>query len=184
MQDSEAKGGDGIFVWVAVFVRPGNLPAMTSLPDSAKRFAAAAREAGLDIRIVEMAETTRTAQDAAKACGCTVDQIVKSLVFLGRDTGRPYLLLVSGANRVDEAGVATALGEPLSRPDAQRVRELTGYAIGGVPPLGHATPMPAVIDERLLDFDVVWAAAGTPRCVFAVDPRALRSAIDARRMAF
>jgi prolyl-tRNA editing enzyme YbaK/EbsC (Cys-tRNA(Pro) deacylase) len=157
---------------------------MANLPESAKRFAAAASEAGLDIEIVEMGEPTRTAEEAARACGCTVEQIIKSLVFMGRDTGQPYLLLVSGANRVDESGAAAALGERLRRPDAQRVRELTGYAIGGIPPLGHATALPTLIDERLRDFDVVWAAAGTPRCVFSVDPRDLRRVTGAKTMAF
>lgn len=109
---------------------------------------------------------------------------MKSLIFVGRDSGTPYLLLVSGVNRVDEAGIAAHLGERLRRPDAQAVRELTGYAIGGVPPLGHATPMPSLIDERLLEFETVWAAAGTPRCVFSVDPRKLKDAIGAKPMAF
>jgi prolyl-tRNA editing enzyme YbaK/EbsC (Cys-tRNA(Pro) deacylase) len=157
---------------------------MTDLPDSAKRVAAAAEAADLEITIIEMPESTRTAQDAAAACGCAVAQIIKSLVFLGAETDKPYLLLVSGVNRVDEQGMAAVLGEPLKRPDGRSVREITGYAIGGIPPLGHPVPMPTVIDEKLLEFDTVWAAAGTPRCVFSVDPKGLAAATNAQRHAF
>ncbi len=157
---------------------------MDDLPDSARRVAEAARAAGLDIAIAEMPDSTRTAEDAAAACGCEVAQIVKSLVFQGADTGTPFLLLVSGANRVDEEGMAAVLGEPLKRPNGRAVREITGYAIGGIPPLGHPVDMPTVIDEKLLGFDRVWAAAGTPRCVFSVDPKALAAATKARRHAF
>ena len=131
-----------------------------------------------------MPDSTRTAEDAAKACGCAVAQIVKSLVFLGAETGKACLLLVSGVNRVDEQGMTAVLGETLKRPDGRAVREITGFAIGGIPPLGHPVAMPTVIDEKLLEFDTVWAAAGTPRCVFSVDPKALAEAIGARRHAF
>ena len=116
----------------------------------------------------------RTAQDAADSVGSTVGQIVKSLVFRGSDSGKPYLLLVSGDNRVNEKAVARDLGEPLQRPDAAYVREVTGFAIGGIPPLGHAQPMAIYMDEDLLSKDEIWAAAGTPRCVFATNPQALR----------
>lgn len=156
-----------------------------ALPDSARRVAAAAEAAGLVVEVVTMARSTRTAEDAARACGCAVAQIVKSLVFIGGDSGRPYLLLVSGENRVDEGRTARALGERrLDRPDADAVRRLTGFAIGGVPPLALARDMTSLIDERLLEFGTVWAAAGTPRCVFAVDPEALRRAVGAETMRF
>ncbi len=155
-----------------------------TLPDSARRVVAAASAAGLDIAVVEMPDTTRTAEEAARACGCGVSQIVKSLVFVGRETGRPYLLLVSGSNRVDEARIANVLGETLRRPDAGAVRELTGYAIGGIPPIGHPVAMRTVIDTALLHHDVVWAAAGTPRCVFATDPARLKEATGATAFAF
>jgi len=157
---------------------------MTDLPASAKRVADAAGAAGLAITIVEMPDSTRTAAEAAAACGCTPAQIVKSLVFAGATSGKPYLLLVSGENRVDEDGMAAFLGEPLARPNGRAVRDITGYAIGGIPPLGHTTPIPTVIDERLLDFDTVWAAAGTPRCVFSVDPARLAAATGARKYRF
>lgn len=120
-----------------------------------------------------MPASTRTATDAAAACGCAVGQIVKSLVFRGRSSGKPYLLLVSGANRVDEKSVGAVLGEPLTRPDAQFVRDVTGFAIGGIPPLGHETALATYFDRALMQYDVVWAAAGTPQAVFAVAPALL-----------
>jgi prolyl-tRNA editing enzyme YbaK/EbsC (Cys-tRNA(Pro) deacylase) len=135
---------------------------------------------GLAIAIRAMAASTRTAEEAASACGCDIGQIVKSLIFAGRQTGRPVLLLVSGSNRMNEAGVATTLGEALTRPDAAQVRTWTGFAIGGVPPFGHATPLPTFIDEDLLGFDLVWAAAGTPSAVFSVNPKALARAVGAK----
>jgi prolyl-tRNA editing enzyme YbaK/EbsC (Cys-tRNA(Pro) deacylase) len=144
------------------------------------RVEAAARALGLAIEVSTMPASTRTAVEAAAACGCAVGQIVKSLVFVGRDSDRPLLLLVSGSNRVDEAGVAGVVGEPLARPDAKRVREVTGYAIGGIPPFGHATPLRTFLDEDLLAHPVVWAAAGTPNAVFAVAPRALADAVGAQ----
>jgi prolyl-tRNA editing enzyme YbaK/EbsC (Cys-tRNA(Pro) deacylase) len=150
------------------------------LSASAQKVQDAALAAGLSVTVVERAESTRTAEEAAAGCGCAVGQIVKSLVFRGAETAKPYLMLVSGTNRLNETGVAAVLGESLVRPDAAYVREVTGYAIGGIPPLGHATPMQVFIDRDLLAFDVVWAAAGTPRAVFAVSPGSLADAIGAR----
>jgi prolyl-tRNA editing enzyme YbaK/EbsC (Cys-tRNA(Pro) deacylase) len=152
------------------------------LPASAQKVQDAARALGLDIAVVEMSESTRTAEDAAAACGCAAAQIVKSLVFRGEASGKPYLMLVSGANRLNEKGVAALIGEPLMRPDAAYVREAAGFAIGGVPPLGHDTPLDVYIDEDLLRYDTVWAAAGTPRAVFAVAPGALADAVRATVM--
>jgi len=153
---------------------------MSNRESANQRVAAAAAAAGLAIEIREMAQSTRTADEAAAACGCDVGQIVKSLVFRGRDSGTPYLLLVSGANRVNEKGVAHHLGEKLRRPDADDVRNLTGFAIGGIPPLGHITPLKTFVDEALLAFDLVWAAAGTPVSVFAVVPERLVTAVDGK----
>lgn len=150
-----------------------------ALPDSARRVADEAARRGLGVRIVEMPASTRTADEAAAACGCTAAQIIKSLVFTGRESGAPLLLLVSGPNRVDQEGIAARIGEALDRPNGKAVREITGFAIGGIPPLGHARPLRTFIDPDLLAFDVVWAAAGTPNCVFAVDPKALAAAIGA-----
>ncbi|HWJ74577.1 MAG TPA: YbaK/EbsC family protein [Kaistia sp.] len=126
-----------------------------------------------------MPEKTRTAEEAAAACGCSVDEIVKSLVFRGAQSGKGVLLLVSGANRVNEDKVAGPLGEQIMRPDAAFVRALTGFAIGGIPPFGHATPLPTYIDRDLLAHETVWAAAGTPHAIFAIDPKALAEAIGA-----
>jgi prolyl-tRNA editing enzyme YbaK/EbsC (Cys-tRNA(Pro) deacylase) len=152
---------------------------VNELPDAVKRVESAARAAGLHIEIRVMPASTRTAEEAAAACQCAVAQIVKSLIFKGKTSGRPYLLLVSGKNRVDEKAVALRLGEEIARPDAAFVRDATSFAIGGIPPLGHATPLTPWLDEDLLQFGTVWAAAGTPSAVFAVDPKALASATGA-----
>jgi prolyl-tRNA editing enzyme YbaK/EbsC (Cys-tRNA(Pro) deacylase) len=152
---------------------------VNELPDAVQRVANVARAAGLAIDVKVMPASTRTAEDAAAACGCDVAQIVKSLIFKGKASGRPYLLLVSGGNRVNEKAMAATLGEEIVRPDADFVRAATGFAIGGIPPLGHATPLTPWLDEDLLQFGTVWAAAGTPSAVFAVDPKALAAATGA-----
>lgn len=152
---------------------------MSELSASARKVQQAGEALGLDLAVREMAQPTRTAEEAASACSVTVGQIVKSLVFVGADSGKPYLLLVSGTNRVDEKGVAAHLGERLKRPDAEAVRTLTGFAIGGIPPFGHATRLATYMDRDLLQYDVIWAAAGTPRAVFRTDPAALRDAAGA-----
>lgn len=152
---------------------------MTTLPAAAARVQAAAEALGLAIAVRLMPDSTRTAAEAAAACGCEVGQIVKSLIFKGKDSGRPLLLLVSGANRVNEKGVAVTIGEQLIRPDADFARTATGFAIGGIPPLGHSTPLAAWIDEDLLQYVTVWAAAGTPNAVFSVEPARLRDAVRA-----
>jgi prolyl-tRNA editing enzyme YbaK/EbsC (Cys-tRNA(Pro) deacylase) len=141
--------------------------------------AQALRAAGLDASIVQMPASTRTAEEAADACQCSPSQIVKSLVFQGKTTGTPLLLLVSGTNRVDVKLVAGPIGESLGRPDANYVREVTGFAIGGIPPLGHASPLKTYFDEDLLRHERVWAAAGTPNCVFCVHPADLAGALGA-----
>jgi prolyl-tRNA editing enzyme YbaK/EbsC (Cys-tRNA(Pro) deacylase) len=147
---------------------------------SAVKVQEAADRLGLAITVREMAQSTRTAEEAAAACGCDVAQIVKSLVFAGKASGRPYLLLVSGRNRVNERAVASLIGDALLRPDAETVREWTGFAIGGIPPFGHAMPLPTFVDEDLLAHAIVWAAAGTPSAVFSVDPKALARAVDGK----
>jgi prolyl-tRNA editing enzyme YbaK/EbsC (Cys-tRNA(Pro) deacylase) len=156
--------------------RPGRF----DLPDASRRVAEAADEIGLPVEIAIMPETTRSAEEAAAACGCRVGQIVKSLVFTGAESGRDILLLVSGDNRVDEAGVAAYLGEALERPRGAHVRKVTGFAIGGIPPFGHANPLATYIDADLLVHDIVWAAAGTPNAVFSCKPLALQKATGAQ----
>lgn len=142
------------------------------MKEAAQRVAQALAAAGVDADIVEFAESTRTAEEAAAAVGTTVGQIVKSLVFLAG--GRPVLALVSGANRVDTAKLAAAAGGTIKRADADTVRTATGYAIGGVPPIGHASSLPTYLDRDLLQYDEVWAAAGTPNAVFRIAPAALQ----------
>ena len=136
------------------------------LSSSAKRVQRALAERGVACRVLEMPASTRTAAEAAAAIGCEVAQIAKSLVFRGASSGDPVLVVASGGNRVDEDKVANLLGEPVARADADYVRARTGFAIGGVPPVGHAETIRTVLDEDLFAYDVVWAAAGTPRAVF------------------
>lgn len=146
---------------------------MNPVPDAVKRVVAAADALGLVVTVRVMAASTRTAAEAAAACQCALGQIVKSLIFKGKGTGRPILVLVSGNNRVDERALAGHLGEAVVRPDADFVRANTGFAIGGVPPFAHATPLVPYLDADLLQYETVWAAAGTPNAVFAVDPNRL-----------
>ena len=124
--------------------------------------------------MIEFAESTRTAEEAAQRAGCHIGQIVKSMVFKRKDTGGPVLVLTSGSNRVDEQRLAAHLGEAVERAEPDLVRAATGYAIGGVPPIGHATQIQSVLDEDLLRFDLVWAAAGNPKAMFSVAPQTLR----------
>jgi prolyl-tRNA editing enzyme YbaK/EbsC (Cys-tRNA(Pro) deacylase) len=136
------------------------------------RVTAVLRAAGVDTEVREFPEGTRTAPEAAAAIGCEVGQICKSLVFRVGD--EPLLVIASGANRVDEARFGAVMA------DARRVRDQTGFVIGGVPPVGHARPIDTVVDEDLLRYDVVWAAAGTPRAVFAIAPDRLVAVTGAR----
>lgn len=123
---------------------------------------------GVDAEIVEFPESTHTAAEAAQAVGADVGQIVKSLIFLARDI--PILALVSGANQVDTSLLAEIVGAPINRASAETVREATGYSIGGVPPVGHATILPTYCDAALQQYELVWAAAGTPNAVFPIAP--------------
>lgn len=136
------------------------------------RDALAARNMALDI--VELDASTRTAVEAADAVGCDVAQIVKSLVFRGLHTGQAVLATVSGRNRLDEQRLAAVLGEPVGRADADFVRKTTGFAIGGVAPIGHIQPLTVFIDQALFQYSEIWAAAGTPRSVFRLTPDQLR----------
>ena len=141
------------------------------LSPSAQRVQDALEGAGLDCRIVEHAASSRTSAEAASLLGCEVAQIAKSLVFRRGSAGDGAVLVIaSGANRVDEAKVAALLREPIGRADAAFVRQATGYAIGGIPPLGHATAMPVLVDRALTAFDVVYAAGGTPNALFPIAP--------------
>jgi prolyl-tRNA editing enzyme YbaK/EbsC (Cys-tRNA(Pro) deacylase) len=125
--------------------------------------------------VVEHAESTRTAQEAADRAGCELGQIVKSLIFKGNDSGKPILVLTSGANRVDEKRIHDYAGESIGRANADFVRAVTGYAIGGVPPVGHIQPMETYIDEDFLQYPTVWAAAGTPNAIFELKTQDLQT---------
>ena len=149
---------------------------MEGLGGSAGRVQEALRARGLDTPVREMPDSTRTALEAATALGCGVEHIAKSLVFRGERSGDPVLVIASGPDRVDEQRLADVIGEPVGRADPDFVRERTGFGIGGVPPLGHAEPIRTLIEERLLSFDPIWAAAGTPHHVFPVSPDELRRA--------
>jgi prolyl-tRNA editing enzyme YbaK/EbsC (Cys-tRNA(Pro) deacylase) len=142
----------------------------TPLSPSAQRVQAALAAHGLGLTVVELPQSTRTAAEAAAAVGCTVEQIAKSIIFRARTSDRPVLVMTSGGNRVDEKAVAALLGEPLAKADADFVRARTGFVIGGVPPIGHSEPLVTFIDEDLLAYDVIWAAAGTANAVFALKP--------------
>ncbi|MBC7143518.1 MAG: YbaK/EbsC family protein, partial [Rhodobacteraceae bacterium] len=135
--------------------------------------------AGLGSEIIERPGETRTAGQAAAAAGCALDQIVKSIIFRGEATGHVVLFLTAGGNRVSAAKASAVAGQPLGKADADLIRAETGFAIGGVAPVGHLTPIRSWFDPRLLDFDMVWGAAGTPRHIFPVDPRALLQATGA-----
>ena len=142
---------------------------------TALRTAQLLRDAGVDARVVEFEQPTRTSAEAAVAIGCSVAEIAKSIVFRGANSGRAVVVVASGDNRVSEAKVAASVGEPLLRADAEFVRTATGYAIGGVAPIGHVQPVLLLLDEDLRRFAIVWAAAGTPYSVFPLSPEQLRA---------
>lgn len=141
-----------------------------SLSESAQKVQSVLNKLGLICQVIELPNSTRTAQEAAQAVGCEVGQIVKSLVFRTQTSRKPVLVLVSGSNRVNEARLAQHLGEPVVKAEADFVREESGFAIGGVPPVGHRHPMQTFIDQDLLQYEQVWAAAGTPHAVFRLQP--------------
>lgn len=143
------------------------------LSPSAQLVQDALHRAGYTHRVVELPQTTRTAREAAEAIGCRVEQIAKSLVFCTREGRRPILVVASGRNRVNEALLAQHVGEAVERPDADYVRARTGFAIGGVPPIGHPEAIETYIDRDLLTLDAIWAAAGTPHAVFCLTPTEL-----------
>ena len=145
----------------------------SSLKASAHRVQEALAAQGFAFDVREFPDSTRTSAEAAAAIDCSVAQIAKSLVFRGAQSGNAVLIIASGANRVDPAKAEALLGEAIKRADADFVREATGFAIGGVPPLGHDRPLVTLIDEALLAFEEIWAAAGTPNAVFRLSPKDL-----------
>ena len=135
------------------------------LSRSTRRFVEIVNRMGIDLEVVELPSSTRTAVDAAAAIGCSVAQIVKSLVFRTVAGKEPLMVIASGVNRVNESRIAEFVGEPIEKADAAYVREKTGFVIGGVPPIGHTVTIRTFIDEDLLKLDEIWAAAGTPNSV-------------------
>lgn len=139
---------------------------MNTLSPSAQKIQDQLKTLGFEYTVIEHDASTRTAQEAADRAGCELGQIVKSLIFKGTESGKPILVLTSGANRVYENRISQYAGEPISRADADFVRAVTGFAIGGVPPVGHLLIMDTYIDEDFLQYETVWAAAGTPNAIF------------------
>ena len=151
---------------------------------SLARVKAALDAAGETVEILEMDASTRTAAEAAAAAGCEIDQIAKSIIFRGEDSGHIVLFLTAGGNRVDADKAARVAGQSLGKADAVLIRAETGFAIGGVAPVGHLRPVRAWYDPRLWDFDIVWAAAGTPRHIFAIAPQRLLALTRAQEADF
>jgi prolyl-tRNA editing enzyme YbaK/EbsC (Cys-tRNA(Pro) deacylase) len=139
---------------------------MLTLSPSAQKIQNLLWELGYKYTVIEHAESTRTAQEAADRAGCELSQIVKSLIFRGKTSNKPILVLTCGANRVDEKRISKYAGESIARADADFVRSVTGFAIGGVPPIGHNQPMETYLDEDFLPYPTIWAAAGTPNAIF------------------
>ena len=151
----------------------------SSLRPSADKVDTYLRARGLEGRVREIPRSTRTARDAAQAMGCHISQIAKSVVFRGETSGRPILVIVSGANRVDEASMGARVGEGIQRADPEWVREMTGFPIGGVPPVAHRSPVVRYIDRDLLTHPEVYAAAGHPNALFRITPRELLGLVEA-----
>jgi len=145
----------------------------SNLKKSAKKVQTVLNEFGIKLNVMELSDSTRTAQDAANTIGCTVSQIAKSLIFKGKTSQKPILIIASGTNRINEKGVKEHIGEKLGKADAHFVLEYTGFAIGGIPPIGHKNPITTFIDEDLMQYDEIWAAAGTPNSVFKLTPKNL-----------
>lgn len=143
------------------------------LSSSAQRVQDALTAIGVKIQVIELPASTRTSAEAAEAVGCQVGQIAKSLIFKKQVSDQPVLVIASGANRVSEARLAALIGEPVEKADADFVRVHTGFAIGGVPPIGHLHKLQTIIDEDLLEYQEIWAAAGTPHAVFRLTPQEL-----------
>lgn len=143
------------------------------LSPSAMKVQESLKAMGVNCEVIELPGSTRTAAEAASAVGCEVAQIAKSLVFQGKSSGKPIMVIASGSNRVNEKKLRELVSEPVRKAEADFVRAVTGFAIGGVPPVGHAQPIDIYIDRDLLHHDHIWAAAGTPHAVFKLTPSEL-----------
>ncbi len=146
---------------------------MDNLNQKTLRIKEALDQSGIETIIKEFPSSTRTAQEAADAIGCTISQIAKSIIFKSKESGKPILIITSGSNRVDEKKVEKLINESLEKADADFVLNQTGYIIGGVPPFAHSTKITPLIDEDLLQYEEIWASAGTPNSVFKITPQDL-----------
>ena len=144
------------------------------LSPRAQKVQVALRTLGFPHEVIELPQTTRSAAEAAQAIGCKIEEIAKSLVFKGKPTNRPILVIASGPNRVNEKKISEFLSEPVKMADADFVHQRTGFTIGGVPPIAHRERLETIIDEDLLQFEEIWAAAGTPNAVFKLSPAELK----------
>jgi len=153
---------------------------MSTLSPSAQKIQDLLNSLGYQYTVIEHAESTRTAQEAADRAGCELGQIVKSLIFKGKTSNKPILVLTSGVNRVDEKRISAYAGEGIGRADADFVRAVTGFAIGGVPPLGHIQKMETYIDEDFIPYQTIWAAAGTPNAIFELSTADLQKMTDGK----
>lgn len=145
----------------------------TNLKKSSEKVQNVLKELEFELDVVELSESTRTAQEAANAIGCTVSQIAKSIIFKGKASQKPILVVASGTNRINEKAIKELIGEKLEKADADFVLEQTGFVIGGIPPISHKNPITTFIDEDLMQYDEIWAAAGTPNSVFKLTPTIL-----------
>jgi prolyl-tRNA editing enzyme YbaK/EbsC (Cys-tRNA(Pro) deacylase) len=143
---------------------------MTNLSPSALRVQQALHDIGLSLDVIELPASTRTSQEAAQAIGCQVGQIAKSIIFKSQTNNRPIMVIASGPNRVNEGTIGDLVGETIGKADADFVRQHTGFVIGGVPPLAHTEQLETFIDQDLLQYPEIWAAAGTPHAVFRLTP--------------
>lgn len=153
---------------------------MSTLSPAAQKIQNLLDSLGYKYTVIEHAESTRTAQEAADRAGCELGQIVKSLIFKGKTSGKPILVLTSGANRVDEKRIGAYAGEAIGRADADFARAVTGFAIGGIPPVGHAQKMETYLDEDLMIYKTVWAAAGTPNAIFELSSSDLQKMTEGK----
>lgn len=150
------------------------------LSPSAQRVQEVIRALGFPYKVIEFQQATRSSQDAAKAIGCHVGQIAKSIVFRTKTSKRPVLVIASGINRVNENSVARFVNEPVEKADAEFVKKVTGFTVGGVPPVGHLQKIETFIDEDLFSYEIIWAAAGSPHAVFALSPRDMVKMTDGK----
>lgn len=146
-----------------------------TLSASAQKVQDALNAHGTNLKVVEFIESTRTSAEAAERVGVSVGQIAKSLIFQGKTSGKPVLVIASGANRVDEKKIAALLGEKITRADPEFARAATGFVIGGIPPFGHIQPLTTFLDQDLFQYEIIWGAAGTPNAVFELTPAQLEA---------